>query len=502
MKSFENECDEERLLSEALQHCSAGHKLNPKDFNCILWTAIVSGALADRGKLGNREKIQMGHQFLEYLVKAATIEPDNAMVAHMKGRYYLTLYSLDDEQRSLAKSLYSVDSFSTLGKARSMFEQAAAMNPSEWIENMLFLGKTYLALDLKGAMLKVLEKAVCVEPKNLAERKSQENLNVLEARNQLCADTNTGGFLFNTEFDHWPMACLSVGNSHNSTCSPAQPMDEVFNYMKASQWRDLLRHLPGKLDELLFLHSGTLFLLLFNRFEGLSLHSLWRFETQNSRFTKHSDINHQIVAPGDENTYGSHLKLVEGNQFNIPAPYFIVKLTNLEYEFVVFHLEIAIGHTVSEILKRVKSLQPVINAMDPHPVSALYYQNNIYITVAERGCGLKWKTDQIIKFDINEKTLQPIDVSTELFVLALPRFDFYYPISNQWLHFGSTTKNENGNNTIFVLKDITRSPHWIKYELPLDDVNFTDHFLTTDTSNVVTVLRKDAVYQFDINYLQ
>ncbi|CAD5229086.1 unnamed protein product [Bursaphelenchus okinawaensis] len=258
----------------------------------------------------------------------------------------------------------------------------------------------------------------------------------------------------------------------------------------------------GKLDELLFLHSGTLFLLLFNRFEGLSLHSLWRFETQNSRFTKHSDINHQIVAPGDENTYGSHLKLVEGNQFNIPAPYFIVKLTNLEYEFVVFHLEIAIGHTVSEILKRVKSLQPVINAMDPHPVSALYYQNNIYITVAERGCGLKWKTDQIIKFDINEKTLQPIDVSTELFVLALPRFDFYYPISNQWLHFGSTTKNENGNNTIFVLKDITRSPHWIKYELPLDDVNFTDHFLTTDTSNVVTVLRKDAVYQFDINYLQ
>ncbi|CAD5229141.1 unnamed protein product [Bursaphelenchus okinawaensis] len=70
----------------------------------------------------------------------------------------------------------------------------------------------------------------------------KENLNVLEARNQLCADINTGGFLFNNESDHWPMACLSVGNSHNSTCSPAPPMDEVFNYMKASQWRDLLRN--------------------------------------------------------------------------------------------------------------------------------------------------------------------------------------------------------------------------------------------------------------------
>ncbi|CAD5234717.1 unnamed protein product [Bursaphelenchus xylophilus] len=257
----------------------------------------------------------------------------------------------------------------------------------------------------------------------------------------------------------------------------------------------------GKLDELLFLHSGKLFLLLFNRFEGLSLHSLWRFDQENLKFVKHSDIHHKIVPPGEDNTYGNYLKLVSGNQFNIPAPYFIAKLRNSNLEMVIFHLEIATGHTVPEILKRFQTLEPVVRVIDPLLVSALFYQHYIYITLAEHGCGYKWKTDQILKFNVHDKVLETMNVANEPFVLALPRTDFFYSVTDQWYHFGSGAKGPNGKHPVFVLKELSRHPTWVQYELDVDDVGYNDHFLTTDTSTIVTLVKKNSVYQFDVNSL-
>lgn len=46
-----------------------------------------------------------------------------------------------------------------------------------------------------------------------------------------------------------------------------------------------------KLDEFIFTFAGSIFLLLVNRFEGLRLDSLWKFDEQSKEWTKQSDIN-------------------------------------------------------------------------------------------------------------------------------------------------------------------------------------------------------------------
>jgi hypothetical protein len=46
-----------------------------------------------------------------------------------------------------------------------------------------------------------------------------------------------------------------------------------------------------KLDEFIFSFAGSIFSLLVNRFEGLCIDSLWKFEEQSKEWTKHSEIN-------------------------------------------------------------------------------------------------------------------------------------------------------------------------------------------------------------------
>ncbi|CAD5229014.1 unnamed protein product [Bursaphelenchus okinawaensis] len=165
---------EKELLFEAQKYCSAGHEINPKDFECIRWAAIVTGALSDRGKLGNREKIQMGNQFKEYLEKGLEIVEDDHILAHLYGRLCFSIANLSWVERNLASVLYGKPPEGTMQDALEKFKKVEEVKPAEWIENMLYLGKTLLALGQKEEMVKVLKSADSVEPINLLEENAKK----------------------------------------------------------------------------------------------------------------------------------------------------------------------------------------------------------------------------------------------------------------------------------------------------------------------------------------
>ena len=58
---------------------------------------------------------------------------------------------------------------------------------------------------------------------------------------------------------------------------------------------DALVSETGKLDELLFTVAGQIFLVLYNRFEGLRFESVWRFDETVIKWTKHADLKVRIL---------------------------------------------------------------------------------------------------------------------------------------------------------------------------------------------------------------
>ncbi|CAD5234592.1 unnamed protein product [Bursaphelenchus xylophilus] len=70
---------------------------------------------------------------------------------------------------------------------------------------------------------------------------NKDELEVLDARDELCWDINDAGFLFNNHSDAWPIACLSVGNANNSSCSPAPKEDALFDYIDGQTWKNFVK---------------------------------------------------------------------------------------------------------------------------------------------------------------------------------------------------------------------------------------------------------------------
>ncbi|CAD5234800.1 unnamed protein product [Bursaphelenchus xylophilus] len=170
---------EKELLFEAHKHCAAGHEIDPKDFECVRWAAIVTGALSDRGRLGNREKIQMGNQFKEYLDKGLEIVPDDYILAHLYGRLCFSIANLSWVEKNLAAVLYGNPPEGTMQDALEKFKKVEEVKPNEWIENLLYLAKTQLALGKKEDMIKTLKTADSLEPINLLEENAKKEVKQL-----------------------------------------------------------------------------------------------------------------------------------------------------------------------------------------------------------------------------------------------------------------------------------------------------------------------------------
>lgn len=103
--------------------------------------------------------------------------------------------------------------------------------------------------------------------------------------------------------------------------------------------------------------------------------------------------------------------IVRGDQSRV-GPYLVAKVNTSERtRFLLLQLEIGGGgQTEVKILHEIDDLFSILRAMDPLPFAAISVNQKIYITSAERGCGYRWRTEDILRFDLESKQLDVVKV--------------------------------------------------------------------------------------------
>ncbi|KAI6191218.1 hypothetical protein M3Y97_00204300 [Aphelenchoides bicaudatus] len=246
-----------------------------------------------------------------------------------------------------------------------------------------------------------------------------------------------------------------------------------------------------KLDEIALTFANSIFMLLFNRFEGLQIKSLLQFDEQTKEWLTHSEINKVLENSTGDNTFGSKLLLVKGEQSN-EGPYLVTKVSTSERtRFLLLQLKIDKQSEV-EVLHEVDDLYSVFPAMDPLPFAATCVKQQIYIATAERGCGYRWRTEDLIRFDLETKKLDSVLVDREnpSFGLLMASENFYDSASDSWIFFGSLSKVggfplPNGEQStpetkFYSISQLTSNPNWKQSETALINPNHDDLYVPLD----------------------
>uniref|UniRef100_A0A914KUV7 Uncharacterized protein n=1 Tax=Meloidogyne incognita TaxID=6306 RepID=A0A914KUV7_MELIC len=165
-----------QLLDEGYVYAEKAYQLKNEDFEVIKCFAAVTGARTDF--LGTKEKIEQGNLFKELLDKALTMNAEEYTLLHMRGRFAFSVASLTWLERKAAAAFYSKPPEATFEEAIDDFLAVLSLQP-DWLDNLFFLGKTYLLKKDKETAIKYLQRAVDSYQQNENE---QEPSMVTEAK--------------------------------------------------------------------------------------------------------------------------------------------------------------------------------------------------------------------------------------------------------------------------------------------------------------------------------
>lgn len=169
-------------LEEGYKHAGIAYEKEPDEFDVIKWYAACTGGRTDF--LGTSEKIKQGHKFKELIDKALAKSPNDYALLYMRGRFALSVAGLSWVERKAAAMLFSDPPKATYDEALNDFLAVYKLKP-EWVENLLFLGKCYLAKKEKDEAIKYLKMAVEIGAKAAKSNDCEEDVDVKEARELL-----------------------------------------------------------------------------------------------------------------------------------------------------------------------------------------------------------------------------------------------------------------------------------------------------------------------------
>ncbi|XP_026824164.1 regulator of microtubule dynamics protein 1 [Ooceraea biroi] len=108
------------------------------------WCAILIGVYSDF--LPIAEKIQNGYRFKEHVINALEIDPNDADLHHLLGRFRYEVANLGWIERKVAATLFSEPPSASYEDAIESFQSAEKFSTEANLENQLFLSKCYIAL--------------------------------------------------------------------------------------------------------------------------------------------------------------------------------------------------------------------------------------------------------------------------------------------------------------------------------------------------------------------
>ncbi|RLU27163.1 hypothetical protein DMN91_000962 [Ooceraea biroi] len=92
------------------------------------------------------EKIQNGYRFKEHVINALEIDPNDADLHHLLGRFRYEVANLGWIERKVAATLFSEPPSASYEDAIESFQSAEKFSTEANLENQLFLSKCYIAL--------------------------------------------------------------------------------------------------------------------------------------------------------------------------------------------------------------------------------------------------------------------------------------------------------------------------------------------------------------------
>ncbi|CAG7734690.1 unnamed protein product [Allacma fusca] len=118
-------------------------ELNEDSADAHKWLAISTGSRGEFLKIN--EKIQNGYLFKEHIDRAVQINPADASLYHLLGRFCFEVSQLSWVERRVASTLFSEPPSSTVEEALQHF-LSAENKGKPFIENRLFISKCYISL--------------------------------------------------------------------------------------------------------------------------------------------------------------------------------------------------------------------------------------------------------------------------------------------------------------------------------------------------------------------
>lgn len=123
--------------------CKKGLELNPKSSDIHKWYGILIGSRGDFQS--TKDRIADGHTFKKHIDIAIELNPSDASLHHLLGRFAFEVAGLKWYERKAAAALFGEPPTATYQDALLHFLKADDLSKKDWKENLMLIGKCFIA---------------------------------------------------------------------------------------------------------------------------------------------------------------------------------------------------------------------------------------------------------------------------------------------------------------------------------------------------------------------
>lgn len=156
--------EQQEHITKGIEACNTALSLKPDLANVHKWLAILVGERTKYEPI--KEKILDGYLFKEHVDAAIKLNPLDASLHHMLGRFAYDVAELKWYERKVAATLFAEPPNATYEEALEHFMEAQRLSETAWKENLVFIAKCKIKLGAIDEAVSVLTKANAAETDN------------------------------------------------------------------------------------------------------------------------------------------------------------------------------------------------------------------------------------------------------------------------------------------------------------------------------------------------
>ncbi|XP_022101310.1 regulator of microtubule dynamics protein 3-like [Acanthaster planci] len=167
-----DDTSKKKLIFEGKDYAFTAISIDETNADAHKWYSLLIGLATDY--VSNQEKIKLGYDFKEHMLKALELRPGDPYLYNYYGRYIYEIATMSWILRKAAAAIYGEPPSGTIDEALENFLKAEELQPEFFSTNALYVGKCYLQKrDTKNAV-EWFQKAIRIPGSSADELKSKE----------------------------------------------------------------------------------------------------------------------------------------------------------------------------------------------------------------------------------------------------------------------------------------------------------------------------------------